>query len=144
MRHESYYFPTEFAKEIAKKVGLYKVENEKFSYGSSDSLRVSDQRELLGEFQQIAVLHGSEVAMTLYSLAKLNRRQIRALKIIGDYSGVQVTGEAMKSMMHIVSSNHSHKEFAKIMEAMVDIIKMKNEEFSDNDKMQKMISQLLK
>lgn len=144
MKSEHYFFPTEFAKEIAKKVGLMGVVKEKFGYGMASNLMEDDQRDLLGEFQQIAVLHGSEVAMTLYSLKKLNRRQERALKIIGDYSGVQVTGEAMKNMMTVITMRHSHKDFAKIMESMVDIIKLKNEEFSDNDKMQKMISEFLK
>lgn len=140
----SSYFPTTFAKSMARKVKLYNKRHLSKYKDRKDREHWERMEDLLAEFQQIAVLHGSEKAMNVYFDENLNDKQIKALMIIGDFSRVQVSGEAVNSMMEIINTNTQHKDYSKVIEAVMTSVKDKEAEFTDEDAMSKMIHNLLK
>ena len=77
------YFPTEFAKSMARKVRLY---NKRHPSKYNKMKRENWERlgEMLAEFQQIAVLHGSDKALNVYFAEDLNQKQKDALLVIGE------------------------------------------------------------
>lgn len=137
------YFPTEFAKAMARKVKLYN-RRDLHKYEVKKREKWERMGDMLAEFQQIAVLHGSEKAMNIYFAEDLNQKQKDALQIIGEFSRIQVSGEAINSMMEIISKNKNHKDYSKIVEAMVASVKEKDEKINDEDEMSKMVSKFLK
>jgi len=136
------YFPTEFAKSMARKVRLY---NKRHPSKYNKMKRENWERlgEMLAEFQQIAVLHGSDKALNVYFAEDLNQKQKDALLVIGEFSRVQVSGEAVNSMMKIINNNTQHKDYSKVIEAVMLSVKDKEDEFTDEDKMAQMIRKLL-
>jgi hypothetical protein len=136
-------FPTEFAKKVMSKVGLY-PDKSITQYNGKEKTKMMRYHDMLEEFQQIAIMHGSQNAKLIYLHEKLTEAQEKACQLVGDFSALQATGMAVESMMRIVKENRDHKDYTKIMEMLVNNIKDNQAKFSDKDKLENLIEDLLK
>jgi len=137
------YFPTEFAMRMAREVKLYPSKSIVDYVGEEKNKMIHLDRMLI-EFQRIAVLHGSEKAMQIYMLFDLNEKQEKTLKMIGDFAPLQVSGEAMESMMQIVKSQKGHRDYSRIVDALMEAINENENEYLNGKKMKNLIDDLLK
>ncbi len=114
------YFPTDFAKEIGKKERLYPLKD-LYEYEGEKLNRMNARHMRMKQFQQICALGTYEEAIIIYRNTKLDKEQKIILKLIAETTPLQMQGITIQSMVEIIKDKQGHKDYAKILDLMMEI-----------------------
>ena len=114
------YFPTDFAKEIGRKERLYPIKD-LYEYEGEKLKKMNTRHMRLKQFQQICALGTYEEAVIIYKNVKLDEDQINSLKFIAETTPLQMQGMTVQSMIDIIQNRPTHKDYAKILDLMMEV-----------------------
>lgn len=126
----SEYFPTDFAKRLARRVSLY-PRREIYDYDEwSEDEKVIRRRnralalhKALSEFQELSISCKLEESLVAYHDIELNEEQNGILKIIHESTASWVMGTLVQKLLTHIAASSTSKDTKELSEILMSIIK---------------------